>query len=234
MNKCSKKDLARRSIWAIEDVVEYYDLPRCWIEAVGLEVIGLQPDKEHVDRFLLERFLSSYGEAGATWMALSLGVTKDSLLRVMASPPLGQDRIRARYQKPFSLEHYAWGEGGDPVKYVFRQASVKEWLSRWLPQNSGSTEDLVRYLNLEPQYCAVSLDAKEEKPLIATTRCIVSWEPIALSHGEYSSYPKDMMLTPDPIGWHVIYHKEISEEWLWGCDMGTVDSYYKEQNQNNK
>lgn len=234
-NKYPKKLLARRGIWPLQDALDYYDLPKSLIDDLSSEVSELQPDENKIDRLLLERALAARQIAGATWIALSLGVTRESLIKAMTSPPKTEDKVRARYQKPFPIADYRWDDAGGPSKYVFDKPQVKAWINRWMPDNKtwssidSYAEDLKKHLKLNLISCAVSLDANESKPLVATARCVVSWDFIAVAHREYSSYPKDITLEPDSIGWHVIYHNDVSDEWLWGSERSAIVRYYESQ-----
>lgn len=166
--------------------------------------------------------------AGLTWAALHYGIGRDSLARAMVNPP-GIDTSPAHVA--FPLTSYS----GAVDKYVVYLPHVEAWIRGWLPRAKiwssidSHAREIATVLGVEVLPCAVSCDAGDPNPAVATARCIVSWDFVSLAHSEWSAVPKLITLPPDRIGWHVIRRGQAPRELLRDAELSRMDEYYAAQ-----
>lgn len=217
--------LASQREWPLEHALTYFDLPKVFVMDLARAVPDMMPSSRTVNRYLLERKLQVDQLAGLTWAALNYGIERDSLARAMMRPPRSGT---SPAHVAFPLTPY----GGTSDGYVVYLPHVEAWIRGWLPRFKvwskldSYAAEIGAALGVDVLRCAVSLDASDPQPAVATARCIASWDFVALAHSEWSAVPKLITLPPDRIGWHMIHRREVPREVLRNADLSRMDEYY--------
>jgi hypothetical protein len=212
--------------WPVEVALAWFDLPQQFVVGdLGREINGLVADGG-IDRFLLERALQVNEFAGLAWAALRHGLPRDELRDVLRNPPKSAPFHPGR--RAMSLEPYQ----GTDDSYVVSVPEIDAWLRAWLPRDQVSStlashaRQLASALGIGTVPCAVSEFTRDPEPAVATTRCIATWDFVALHHSEMSALEKLVTLAPDRVGWHAIQKKLVSVESLWTEDLSRMHQYF--------
>jgi len=203
----TKRKLALEKEWPIATAAAYFDIP----ESVARDLMRSEKGAAFLDRFQLERSLDREDLIGLDPLALRFGLPRDLLEEAMKAP-----KVKRIGVQPFPIESYR-----KDGSYVIPRKLGMAWIEGLLPRDKvfsslrARADQLATDLGGATRQCAVSVAFGEVPPAVATARCVFSWDDIALAHSEFVDNGKPGSLTPDRVGWHVLYRHPETKKSLW-------------------
>ena len=203
--------------WPVEVLGEYLGLSPSQIESLA-PVTDSKVNRNDVEKRLLMNKQASL-EMIALAAGIPHGVLKIALEEGMPDDP-----------PPIDLSRYASDDC-----YLLPQGLIDAWIDEVLPQNKiwgslGSrARELAEKLYCDTVTCAVSEYFGEEPRMVATVRCIATWEYVSRAHQEYVDNGKNISLEPDHIGWHALYREPDLQSRLYRTDLTNLIDYVRSQ-----
>jgi hypothetical protein len=203
-----------------------------WPADVLAEYLGLRPEQVlelasssngPVDRFAVEKRMVREGQASLEMMALEFGVpTHDLFVRMTTDNPNGPPRL-----------NFNGMDQND--RYLVPRRLVEAWVKELLPRHKvwssldSRARALAEVLGCDVRKCAVSTKFGETPAVVATCRCIASWDDVSRAHQESIENGKPISLEPDHVGWHTLYDNPALQDRLWRTDLTNFAVYVQDK-----